>query len=60
MKIDDCYKCGDSVTECTGWHISIAEGFLCEKCNIKKQLTDEEYHANAAWLKSLKMEENNV
>lgn len=53
MKIDDCYKCGEPVKEDTKWDVSVWEGFLCEECNLRNQLSDEDYRANAAWLKSL-------
>lgn len=56
MKIDDCYLCGEPVKEGTKWQVDIYEGFSCEKCNSKKEIANEEYHANAAWLKSLKNE----
>lgn len=56
MRIDNCYKCGEAVNEGTSWDVSLEQGFLCEKCNVKNLLSDEEYRANAAWLKSLKNE----
>lgn len=58
MRIDNCYKCDEPVNEGTWWDISLKQGFLCEKCNIKNQLIDEEYHANAAFLKSLYKNKN--
>lgn len=56
MHIEDCYKCGEPVRQYTNWDVDVHKGFLCENCNVKNRLSDEEYHANAAWLKSLKNE----
>lgn len=53
MIIEECYKCGVPVRECTEWDISLELGLVCENCNPKKNLTDEEYRENAAFLKSL-------